>query len=96
MHLVQIIFHLEFSEEIETILDERQIEHFVRFPAAWGKDRDGKHYGNQAFPGSMSIVQVMIRDENIDELLECLKEFRAMGQAHRHLEALVLPVARRL
>jgi hypothetical protein len=96
MHLVQIVFHCEFREEIEAILDERQIGHFIRFPRIQGKDHDGKHYGSQVFPGSVSVVQVLIDDESIDGLFDRLNDFRQARKAHRHLEAWVLPVARRL
>jgi hypothetical protein len=96
MHLVQIVFHSEFWEEIEAILDERQIGHFVRFPRLQGKDRDGKHCGSQVFPGSVSVVQIWTEDENIDGLFDRLSDFQQAREAHHHLEAWVFPVARRL
>lgn len=96
MHLVQITFHFEFWENIEAILDEQQIDHFVQFPAVAGKDREGKHYGTQVFPGSVSLVQAQVEGENVDSLFEALKSFREERQAHRHIEAVVLQIARRL
>lgn len=44
----------------------------------------------------MFIVQALVEDEKIDGLLERLNEFREAWGAHRHLQALVLPVSRRL
>lgn len=76
MHLVQITFHFEFWENIEAILDEQQIDHFVRFPAVQGKDSEGKHYGTQVFPGSVSLLQAHVESENIDSLFEALQSFR--------------------
>lgn len=96
MNLVQITFHFEFWEKIEAILDEGHIDHFIRFPAVQGKDAEGKHYGSQIFPGSISVVQALVEDENVNTLLESLKNFREERQAHRHIEAVVLNIARKL
>ncbi len=96
MHLVQITFHFEFWEKIEPILDECRINHFVLFPAVRGKDSEGKHYGSQIFPGSVSVVQAQVKDEDLDGLFDALESFRRQRQAHRHLEAVVLDIARRL
>ncbi len=96
MYLVQITFHFEFWEKIEAILDERQTGWYVRFPSVQGKDRDGKHANTQVFPGSLSVVQVLTEDGDLDGLLERLDGFRGERQAHRHLETIVLPVIRRL
>jgi hypothetical protein len=96
MHLVQITFHFEFWEKIEAILDERRTGWYVRFPSVQGKDRDGKHDNTRVFPGSLSVVQILMEDDQIDDLMKRLDGFRAERQAHRHLEAIILPVVRRL
>jgi hypothetical protein len=96
MHLVQISFHFEFWEKIEAVLDECQVEHFVRYPTVQGKDVEGKHYGGQVFPGSVSVVQVQAGDGTIDKLFEALERFRDEREAHRHLTVVALRVSRRL
>ena len=96
MKFVHITVHLEYADAIEAILDNPEIRDFARYAMREGKDRDGKHYGSQVFPGNTTIYQAQVPDEKVDAVLADLKEFRDAKQSHRHLEALVLPVERRL
>ncbi|MFP4071549.1 MAG: PG0541 family transporter-associated protein [Desulfovibrionales bacterium] len=92
MKLVQIIFHFEFADRIERILDRRGIETFIRIPMVESKDRDGKHYGNKVFPGHSSLIEAQLEDGEVADLLEELQSFREEREAHRHLRALVYRV----
>ncbi|MCF8085940.1 MAG: hypothetical protein K9J48_03500 [Desulfohalobiaceae bacterium] len=96
MKFLHIIFHFEYSEDIEAILDEHGIQDFVRIPMVEGKDRDGKHYGNQVYPGNSSVVQAQVPEEKLESVLDDLKAFKDSKASHRHLQALVLPVERYL
>ena len=96
MKFLHITFHFEYSEDIEAILDKHDISDFVRVPMVEAKDRDGKHYGNQVYPGNSSIVQAQVPEETVEALLSDLDAFRRAKDSHRHLQALVLPVERRL
>jgi hypothetical protein len=96
MKLVALNFHFEYTSAIEAILDRHGVADYVRFPMMEGKDIDGKHYGSQVFPGNSSVVHAQVPDEALDALLEELGHFRAAKPAHRHMQALVLPIERRL
>ncbi|MFP3998907.1 MAG: PG0541 family transporter-associated protein [Desulfobacterales bacterium] len=96
MKFVHITFHFEYSEEIEQILDKHEIENFVRYPMLEGKDRDGKHYGSQVYPGSTTAIQAQVPSDRIDALMADLKAFREEKTAHLHLEALVLAIEKKL
>ena len=92
MKFLHITFHFEYSEDIEAILDRHGIADFVRIPMVEAKDRDGKHYGNQVYPGSSSVVQAQVPEEELEPVLEDLRAFKESKDSHRHLRALVLPV----
>jgi hypothetical protein len=96
VRLVQISVHVEYSESIDAILDRAGVEDYVRYPMMEGKDRDGKHFGTQVFPGNFTIVQAQVPPDRIDRLMDELQRFREQKPAHRHLQALVLPIERRL
>ena len=96
MKFMHITFHFEYSDNIEQILDRHEIENFVRYPMREGCDRDGKHYGTQVYPGSTTVVQAQVPDEQVEDMLRDLKAFRDEKNSHRHLEALVLPIEQRL
>ncbi len=96
MKFVHITFHFEYSDTIEEILDRHGIENFVRYPMREGKDRDGKHFGTQVYPGATSVVHAQVADDKVDALLADLKAFRDEKQSHRHIEAVVLPIEQRL
>jgi len=96
MKFVHITFHFEYGDVIEQILDRHEIENYVRHYMCEGKDCDGKHYGTQVYPGSSTVVQAQVPDEKLGDLLSDLKGFKDEKQAHRHLEAVVLPVEKRL
>lgn len=96
MKLMQITVHFEFADAITAILDRQGISHYVRYPMISGKDREGKHYGTQVFPGNITVIQAQTPDSAIDALFCGLKAFRDEKRAHRHLEAFVLPIERRL
>jgi len=96
MKLVHMTFHFEFAETVENILDRHNISAFARYPMIEGKDADGKHYGNKIFPGSITVVQAVVADEAVEDLMDALGAFRAEKPAHAYLEAIVLPVEKRL
>ena len=96
MKFMHITFHFEYADNIEQILDRHEIENFVRYPMREGRDRDGKHYGTQVYPGSTTVVQAQVPDEQVADMLRDLKAFREEKGSHRHLEALVLPIEQRL
>ncbi|MBS3733036.1 MAG: hypothetical protein KGY42_09020 [Desulfobacterales bacterium] len=96
MKFMHITFHFEYADNIEQILDRHEIENFVRYPMREGRDRDGKHYGTQVYPGSTTVVQAQVPDDQVADMLRDLKAFRDKKNSHRHLEALVLPIEQRL
>jgi hypothetical protein len=96
MKLVTIIFHFEYTNIIEAILDRHGIANYVRHPMIEGKDSDGKHFGTQVFPGNSSVVQAQVPEASLDPLFKDLTDFRASKPAHQHLQALVLPIERHL
>ncbi len=96
MKLVQISFPFEFTEEIERILAEREITDYLRVGMIAGHDSDGKHTGSQVHPGSLTLINAQVGDDDLDELLDDLEEFRAARQTHNSLSAVVLPVERRI
>jgi len=96
MKLMIISFHFEYGESIESILDQHEIRDYVRFSMIEGKDRDGKHYGNQVFPGNVTVVQAQVQDQEAEGLFRDLRAFKEAKDSHRHLQALLLPVEDRL
>ncbi len=96
MKLVVLAFHFEYTDAVEAILDRHGVTDYVRFPMIEAKDSDGKHFGSQVFPGNSSVVHAQIPDEAVDGLLDELGRFREAKPAHRHLQAVVLPIERRL
>lgn len=94
--LVQIHVHFEYTEAIERILDHHEIVEAVRYPMMEGRDHEGKHYGTQVFPGNVTVVQAVVEENALDDLFADLERFRTAKAAHDHLQALVLPIERRL
>jgi len=92
LKLIQIHYHFEFSDIIEELLNAREVADFVRYSMVEGKDRNGKHFGTKVFPGISSVVQALVADEEVDGLLQALKDFKQSEDSHRHLTAVVLPV----
>lgn len=96
MKLVHVTYHFEYTEAIEEILDDHEIEDYARYGMMEGKDEKGKHFGTQVHPGNVSVVQLQVPEDVLEGFLDDLREFRDAKEAHEHLEALVLPVERRL
>jgi hypothetical protein len=96
MKLVIISFHFEYTDVIEAILDRLAISDYIRLPMVEGKDKDGKHFGTQVFPGNSSVVLAQVPEEDVDSLFGQLSHFRAAKPAHQHVQALMVPIERRL
>ncbi|MDT8444202.1 MAG: hypothetical protein RQ722_07935 [Desulfuromonadales bacterium] len=92
MKLVQLSFHFEYADRIETLLDEHQVAHFIRHPRVQVLDADGRQYGSKVFPDHMMAIQARVDDERVEKLLEDLKAFRQDKTSHEHLEAVVIPI----
>lgn len=96
MKLLHMTFRFEFSEGVEKILDENEIKDYLRCPMMEGKDRDGKHYGSQVFPGNTSVFHAEVPDEKVDKLLSDLRAFRDAKEIRHHIRVLVLPIEKTL
>lgn len=96
LKLVQIHVHFEYTDVIDAMLDAQGVTESVRYPMMEGRDRDGKHHGTQVFPGNFTVVQAQVDARRVDALLAELDQFRRSKPAHAHLQALVLPIERRL
>jgi hypothetical protein len=92
MKLLHLTYHFEFSDRIETILDAHDIQNYVRHTPVAAKDCDGRHYGSKVFPGHNALVQAQVPDAAAESLFEKLKAFKEEAEAHRHLNAVLLPV----
>ncbi len=96
MKLLQISYHFEYGEAIEAMLDRHGVQDYIRFSMVEGKDCDGKHFGSQVYPGSVSVVQAQVPPGKLEALLEELGRFRSRKAAHKHIQALVMPIEYRL
>lgn len=96
MKLVILTFHFEYTEIIEKMLDRIGVVDYTRFPMLEGRDSDGKHFGTQVFPGNSSVVHAQVPEQQLDKLFEQLSRFRESKPAHHHLQAMVVPIERRL
>lgn len=94
MKLLIVNFHFEYADDVEAILDRHGVASYVRYPMMEAKDRDGKHYGTQTFPGNTSIMHARVEDGEVDAVLADLRRFREQRTAHAHVEAIVLPIER--
>lgn len=96
MKFLQLTYHFEYDTNIEEILDRHDVTDYVRVSMVEGRDEEGKHFGSQVHPGNTSLIQAQVDEDTVDPLLEDLGEFKREKQAHQHLEAVILPVERRL
>jgi hypothetical protein len=94
--LVHISFPFEYAGVVERLLDRHPIDNYVRYPLVDSKDEEGKHFGTQVFPGNAAVVIAQIEENDVDELFEALRAFREEKPAHKTLQAVILPVERRL
>ncbi len=96
MKLLQLSFRFEYRETMENILDGYQLTDYICYPMIEGKDSDGKLQGSKVHPGNMTVIQAQVSEEQIDSLLDELKEFKQAKPSHEHLQALLIPLERRL
>jgi tRNA A37 threonylcarbamoyladenosine synthetase subunit TsaC/SUA5/YrdC len=96
MKLLHLTVHFEYTDAVEQILLAHGVRDFARYPMVEGLDSDGRHYGNQAFPGNITVVQAQLEENQVDPLFQDLATFRGRKPAHGHLQALILPVERKL
>lgn len=96
MKLVHVSVQVQYTDLVEAILTGEGLRLWSRYGRIAGRDRDGRHEGSQAFPGSLTVIQAQVPDERVEAVLDALQEFRREKSSHRHLEALVLPVERRI
>ena len=96
MKLLHITFQNQYTDTIAGILSRHELCEYTVHIRTEGHDRDGKHNGSKAFPGHLAVIHVQTPDDKVDEVFEDLRNFQQESKAHQHLEALVLPVEKRL
>lgn len=96
MKLVHVSFQVQYTDLVEEVLARQGLRAWARYGRVAGRDCDGRHEGSQAFPGNLTVIQAQVPDARVDAVLDALEEFRGAKRSHRHLEALVLPVERKI
>ena len=96
MKLLHISVHFEYAELIEQLLDRQGVIDYVAYPMLEGRDEEGRHDGTQVYPGNFTVIQAQVTTEMIDPIFQQLAQFREEKPAHHHLEAVTLPIERRL
>ncbi|MGD2113871.1 MAG: TolC family protein, partial [Acidobacteriota bacterium] len=96
MKLVHVSVQVQYTDPVEAILAGQGLRVWARYGRIAGRDCDGRHEGSQAFPGNLTVIQAQVPDARVDAVLDALQEFRRAKRAHRHLEALVLPIERKI
>jgi hypothetical protein len=96
MKLLHLTVHVQYTERVEAVLADCGLSRWARYQRVGGRDSEGRHEGSQAFPGRLTVIQAQLEDDQVEAALDALETFRTSKRAHRHLEALVLPVERRI
>lgn len=96
MKLLHVTFRFEFADAVTRIFDDREVSDYVRHPRTEGRDREGRHFGSQVFPGNMACIQALVSDDAVKGLLEDLKAFKEAKTPHQHLRAAVMEVGQEL
>ena len=96
MKLVIISVHFEYADVIEEIVDRHAAQHYFVFPRIEGRDSEGFHEGSQVHPGNLAALQVRVDDDDVAALFDDLERFRREKKAHAHLEAVVVPIEKRM
>ncbi|MFW5733784.1 MAG: PG0541 family transporter-associated protein [Oceanidesulfovibrio sp.] len=92
MKLVMVSYRFEYNEPMERILGSHGLRDYIRISQAQGSDQDGKHDGSKIYPGHMAQVWAQVQDDDVDDLLRDIEEFKNDKQSHEHVTALVLGV----
>ena len=92
MKLLHLSFPFQHTEAVETILCRRPLENDVVYPRVAGRNEEGRHDGSQAFPGNLTVIQLQVMEEDLEDLLADLRAFRKTKKKHRLLQALLIPV----
>ena len=96
MKLVHVTVQVQYAEDVGEILRRHELRSWTRHDRIAGRDLDGRHDGSQAFPGNMALFQAQVADDDVSAVLDDLEKFRTAKRVHHHIEALVLPVERRI
>ncbi len=92
MKLLIVSVHFEYADTLEEIIDRHDVAHYFVYPSIEGRDSEGFHEGSQVHPGNLTAIHIRMDDEAVQPLLDDLEAFRLKKRAHRHLEAMVLPI----
>jgi hypothetical protein len=76
LKFLHITYHFEFSDPIEALLDQQDIQDYVCYAMVQGKDRDGKHYDTKVYPGSAEVAQAHVPEDALEGLPTDLRRFK--------------------
>ena len=63
MKLVIVSVHFEYTDAIESLVDEHRAEHYLVYPRIEGRDSEGFHEGSQVHPGNLAAIHVRLDDD---------------------------------
>lgn len=82
MKCVMIVFNQANTERVEFMLDELSIKGFTFFEEVQGRGTNGgePRRGTHTWPEMNSCVMTMVRDEQVDDLLDAVRKLDLRNQ----------------
>ncbi len=92
MKMIMVICPEKKTEELRSFIEQHDIHYYSELHDVTGKGEKGPKFGNRIWPGTSSLIAMVVPDEKKDVPMEALKECKDTLLSEESMHAFVIPV----
>lgn len=91
MKLVMVLVPSECLPEVQKVIEAHDIHAYTEVPSVLGSGRTGRKLGTRAFPGTSSMILVIVKSEESAKVLDALRDYAAASECSEGIRAFSVP-----
>jgi hypothetical protein len=91
MKMLFVVYESGIDEDVQTVLRDAGVPGYTKLTGAVGTGHKGHRFGTQVWPGTNTLLWIVLPDEQIQPLVQRLRDLKASYAKPPALRLFVLP-----
>ena len=92
MKMLFVVYEAGIDEDLQTVLEQTGVPGYTKMVGAVGTGHKGHRFGTQVWPGTNTLLWIALPDEQVEQVLQRLRDLKASYVKPPALRIFVLPV----
>jgi len=91
MKLILILVPSECLEGMQEVIEQHDIHAYTEIPRVLGSGSSGRKLGTRAFPGSSSMLMVVVKAQDADRVMDAVRAYASQSACSEGIRAFAVP-----